>query len=284
MRFNRGIMKKGLIIVNAYTQSAHELNQPNRIKSELESLGVRMELLRNAPSAQRAEGDFCVYLDKDKYAAMKLETRMRLFNCARAIELCDDKMLTYLALEGMPMPRTIPSLLCYSASPVSRELLSEAETLGFPLVVKECFGSLGKQVYLVRTREELVSLSERLKAKPHLYQEFISESAGKDLRVIVIGGKAVAAMKRTCENDFRSNAELGGKGSAFSLDEKARALSEEIAKKMRLDYCGIDLLFGKEGYLICEVNSNAFFGTIESVTGFNVARAYAEHIYREIYD
>lgn len=278
-------MKNGLIVVNAYTASEHELNQPKKLACELEKRGIRMRIVPNSPTLPSEEGDFCVFFDKDKYAARALEKRMRLFNRAAAIEVCDDKMLTCLALDGFPMPETIPSLLCYNAeSPVSEKLLRSAEErLGFPMVVKECFGSLGKQVYLARTREELKELAERLKLKPHLYQKFISESAGKDLRVIVVGGKTVAAMKRISETDFRSNAELGGRGEPFNLNENARDLCEKIAKKLDLDYCGIDLLFGKEGYLVCEVNSNAFFHTIERVTGISVAAAYAAHIDREIY-
>lgn len=279
-------MKKAIIVVNAYTQSEHELNQPQRLQRELKILGVQAEIVRNSPAVLTAEADFCVYLDKDKYAAQALEKRMRLFNRAHAIEICDDKMLTHLALDGFPKADTLPSLLCYSpAKPVSRELVDEAERrFGYPLVVKECHGSLGKQVYLVKDREELERIAERLKLVPHLYQKFIQSSAGKDLRVIVVGGKTIAAMKRVSDTDFRSNAELGGRGEKIVLDEKAKQLCEAVACKLELDYCGIDLLFdGAGGYLVCEVNSNAFFGTIEQVSGVNVAKAYAEHIYASCY-
>ena len=175
-----------------------------------------------------------------------------------------------------------PTVLTAGA-PVSRELLAEAETLGDPLVVKECFGSLGQQVYLVRGRKELEEISAKLQGVPYLYQEFIAESRGKDLRVLVVGGKAIAGMRRTSRQDFRSNAELGGKGEPCALDDEARTLAEAAAEKIGLDYCGVDLLFGKAGYLVCEVNSNAFFGTLEKVTGVNVAATYAEHILKEIY-
>ncbi|MBR2325333.1 MAG: RimK family alpha-L-glutamate ligase [Clostridia bacterium] len=273
-------MKHAIILINAYTQSEHELNQPLRLKGELERLGVQAEIIRNSPAALRVEADFCIFLDKDKYTAQALEGRMRLFNCAKAIEICDDKMLTHLALSGLPMPETISSLLCYTpSSPVSKELIEEVEArLRFPLVVKENHGSLGKQVYLVKNRGELEKIAEQLKGVPHLYQKYVAESSGCDLRVIVVGGKVVAAMKRTSDSDFRSNAALGGRGEPFAIDGTARALCEEIAARLSLDYCGIDLLFSEKGYLICEVNSNAFFGTIEQVTGVNVARAYAEHI------
>lgn len=278
-------MKKALIVVNAYTHSLHELNQPRRLKEEFSRLGVEAEIVRNCPRLPEYEGDFCVYLDKDKYAARRMERHMRLFNCAKAIEVCDDKMLTYLALEGLPQPETIPSLLCYSEGaeylPASIE---EAEKrLGYPLVVKECFGSLGRQVYLARSREELLPLATQLQSKPHLFQKFIAESAGKDVRVIVIGGKVQAAILRHSETDFRSNAELGGRGEPYCLNGEGIALCEEVAKRLCLDYCGIDLLLGKEGYLVCEVNSNAFFGTFEQVTGMNIAAAYARYICTEIY-
>lgn len=278
-------MKKGFILVNAYTKSLHELNQPNRLKEEMARLGIEVKVIRNSPAAWQEESDFCIFLDKDRYAAMGIEKRMRLFNRARAIELCDDKMLTYLALDGFPMPKTIPSLLCYTeGSPIPKDLLDTVEEeLGFPVVVKECFGSLGMQVYLVRDREELKKYSERLREKPHLFQKFIAESSGRDLRVIVVGGNALTAMKRISETDFRSNAELGGRGEPYVLDAEARSLCEKVAKRLNLDYCGIDLLFGKEGYLVCEVNSNAFFGSIERVSKINVARAYAEYIDAEMY-
>lgn len=277
-------MKQAFIVVNAYTPSEHELNQPRRLKEELAALGVETQIVRNSPKLLEREGDFCVYLDKDKYMAHLLEGKFRLFNRAEAIEICDDKMLTYLALKDFPQPKTVSSLLCYSEGKVpSGELLGAAEALGYPLVVKECFGSLGKQVYLAKNREELNALSVRLLGKPHIYQEFIKESAGRDLRVIVVGGKIVAAMKRMSETDFRSNAELGGRGESVRADEKAVKLCEAVAKRLRLDYCGIDLLYGKEEYLVCEVNSNAFFGTLEKVTNINVAAAYAHHICSEIY-
>ena len=96
--------------------------------------------------------------------------------------------------------------------------------------------------------------------------------------MLVVGGRAVAAMRRVAENDFRSNAELGGRGEQYPLDTVSAAYCEKIAGALGLDFCGIDLLFGRDGYKVCEVNSNAFFGTFERVTGVNVARLYAAHI------
>ena len=283
---------KGLILVNAYTQSEHELNQPRRIMAELAGLGVPCDLRRNnfVPAwvagdirSDAARGyDFCVYLDKDRYVPRLLErTGMRLFNRAQAVEACDDKMLTHIALaEMVPMPATIPAPLCYTAgAPLSEEFLGRVEDiLGYPVVVKECYGSLGMGVYLAHDRAQLREIAASLQGKPHLFQKFITESAGRDLRVIVIGGRAVGAMRRTSQGDFRSNAELGGRGEAAAPDPAVTAICERAASALGLDYCGVDLLLSADGPLVCEVNSNAFFGTFERVTDINVARAYAEHI------
>ena len=60
-------------------------------------------------------------------------------------------------------------------------------------------------------------------------------------------------------------------------------MCEKAARHICPDYCGIDVLFGGDGYLVCEVNSNAFFGGIERVTGVNVAREYAQYMYEQVY-
>ncbi len=291
-------MKRGIILTNAYSTLPTGLNQAERLKTEFARLGVRADIRRNGFFAyldggklfsKLPEYDFCVYLDKDKYASEMLEkTGLRLFNSHAAVRVCDDKMETHLALSGrgIPMPTTVAGLLCYDAGATVRadDILFLEKTLGYPVIVKESYGSLGKGVYKADDRNELESLCEKLKCTPHLFQKFISSSAGKDVRVIVIGGKAVAAMQRKSDKDFRSNLELGGTAKPVEIDDCLCNICELTAKTLNLEYCGIDVLYGKNGnYFVCEVNSNAFFGGIERVTGANIARLYAEHIYREIY-
>ena len=291
-------MKRAIIIINAYSTLPTGLNQAERLKTEFALLGVNAEIRRNGFFAyldgngelvnELAGYDFCVYLDKDKYASDVLEkSGLRLFNSHAAVRVCDDKMETHLALagNGVPMPPTIGGLLCYDAGAEVKGLDFIERTLGYPVIVKESYGSLGKGVYKADDRQALETLCEKLKCTPHLFQKFISTSAGKDVRVIVIGGKAVAAMQRKSDTDFRSNLELGGTAKRVEIDDCLRDICELTAKTLKLDYCGIDLLYGKNGgYLVCEVNSNAFFGGIERVTGVNIARLYAEYICSKIYN
>jgi ribosomal protein S6--L-glutamate ligase/gamma-F420-2:alpha-L-glutamate ligase len=292
-------MKTALILVNAYTDLKAISSQAVRLQVELEKRGVHAEIRRNgdlsiwiteqgdyaiAPHSY----DFCVYLDKDKYTSALLEqSGLRLFNSHRGIQICDDKMETaiHLANHGIPMPKTIPAPLCYypGIAPNEDFLDYVANSLGLPLVIKESYGSLGGQVYLAKTRQELTQISSQLQGKHHIYQEFVAESAGFDIRVIVIGGKVAGAIKRVSATDFRSNIELGGHGEIIDLPEAAAALSEKAAACLGLDYCGVDVLCRKDGYAICEVNSNAFFEGVEAVTGQNIAGCYADHIINTVY-
>lgn len=286
--------RKGLILINAYSPTA-ETRQSARLKSELEKLGVTVTVRRNdiftlkvqdgniTPTALAPlDYDFCIYLDKDKYAAEMLEKNgLRLFDRASTIELCDDKMLTHIALSGMdiPMPDTLPGLLCYTPdAPINASALDAAEKqLGYPMIVKESYGSLGKGVFKADDRAELESIAERVKLKPHLFQKYACSSHGKDMRVIVIGGKPIGAMLRISDGDFRSNIGLGAHAQKCDMPDDVADIASRAATALGADYCGIDFLLGDRP-LLCEVNSNAFFDAFEAVTNINVAGIYARHI------
>lgn len=287
---------KGLVIINGYPNGEKFLRQGERIAEELRGYNVHVDVIKNGDIGVLLEGDgtvkstlkekysFAVYLDKDKYLGRMLEMAgLRLFNCAEAIETCDDKMLTYLALRaaGVSMAKTIPAPLCYTPNTIPKLsfLQRVAKELQFPLVAKKSYGSFGAGVRLIHDMNGLQETEGEWLYIPHFYQEYVKESAGCDVRVIVIGGKAIASMERLAqEGEFRSNVELGGQGRRIVLDETYRQTAERVAEILGLDYCGVDLLKGERGPIVCEVNSNAFFEGLESVTGINVAKAYAEYI------
>lgn len=287
-------MKKGFIVVNAYSGNADYLYQAHRLREEFARRGAAVAVVKNHCGIAGMEkngkidlqesGDFAVFLDKDKYLMRLLEkSGVRLFNAARAIEVCDDKMLTHIALaeRGIAMPAVLPAPLCYTPEATIGEDYAARviERLGLPVVVKQSYGSLGKEVFLAQSAEELLALARKFRLLPHFYQQFIPESRGRDLRVLVVGGKVVAAMTRTAAGtEFRSNAARGGRCAPFEPDGETTALAQKIAAALGLDYCGMDFLFGKEGLLLCEVNSNAYFKALERTTGVNVAAAYVGHI------
>ena len=286
-------MKKCAVITNGYCSYPSVAKQVGELVFELNETGVAAEILKtdeliayvdvDRPLSLIGEKDFVVYLDKDPYISHLLEKcGYKLVNSAKAIELCDDKMKTHIALSGVSaMPKTISFPLAYQKADDEFCLYAE-RVLGYPIVVKEVFGSMGKGVYLCNNRAELLSVNGRLSGIPHVFQEFIGKG-GEDIRVIVLGGKAVAAMKRVNENDFRSNIAAGGIGTTVNLEETDKKLAELAAKTLQLDYCGVDILHGEGKSYVCEVNSNAFWSGISEVTGINIARLYAKYLYGKFY-
>ncbi len=278
-----------LIVVNAYIQNKSQKAQAERIAQELRLLGVECEIVANIGLSKIIDGkiilgsyDCCVFLDKDRAAARLLEkSGIRLFNSARAIEICDDKMITHIELAncGIPMPDCVYAPLCYySDAKISDKFYSNVKELGFPLVAKLCYGSLGSGVNKINCEADLRVFEQKNKQHAHFYQKFIGRG-GEDIRVIVIGGKYVCAMKRRNDSDFRSNIEQGGVGECYIADNDLITLCEKVAAILQLDYCGIDVLTDNDAKrYICEVNSNAFFAEAERVCGVNVAKKYAEFI------
>ena len=147
------------------------------------------------------------------------------------------------------------------------------------MIVKENYGSLGKQVYFAENYEQLLEIENKLIRVPHIFQEFISSSKGKDYRIIVIGGKVVAYMKRQNPNSYLSNLATGGTASKVELPENYLKIAEKCAEILGLDYCGVDILEGpNKEPIVSEVNSNAFYEGIEKTTGVNVAGCYVDYL------
>ena len=286
---------RGIVLVNAYIRSPGMLRQAERMAEELRLRGADATIVKNGTFLSILQKnaitypencDFVVYLDKDKYLPRMLEKRgLRLFNRAAAVEACDDKMLTCIALaeSGLNLPDTMPAPLCYYAdAEMGEEYFATIESrLGYPMIVKKSFGSWGMDVRLVENRRALAEAAAEYKMSPHLYQKRVGKP-GEDFRVLVTGGRAVACMRRKNEGDFRSNIEAGGVGSRVELPPSFLKAAEKCAQVLGLDYCGVDLLDEKGEPYVCEVNSNALFNEAERVTGVNIAGAFAEHIVKSM--
>ena len=293
---------KGAIIINGYYENESAIHQSKRLKQELEALSVEVSIIKSnevltlidegephvLSLTKDAEGiygaDFVVYLNKDRYQAEVLEKcGYKLFNSANAIIVCDDKMLTFTTLAGggVRMPKTISSPIMYSENDDEIFLRSVEESLGYPIIVKNVFGSMGKGVFKVDNFEELKTIFKKLRMLPHLYQQAVG-TLGKDTRIIVIGGKVIGAIERRSADDFRSNVELGGSASSVIVTEEQGELAKEVVRLLGLDYAGVDILTGSDGEYVCEVNSNAFFNGMEQATGINVAKHYAEYIIKKV--
>jgi ribosomal protein S6--L-glutamate ligase len=152
---------------------------------------------------------------------------------------------------------------------------------GAPLVVKLLEGTQGIGVVLAENRKAAESVIEAFRGLEAniLVQEYIREAGGKDIRAFVVGGKVVAAMRRTApEGEFRSNLHRGGSASKVKITPEERSIAVRSAKAMGLRVCGVDLLRSNHGPVVLEVNSSPGLEGIEGATGIDVADKVIEFI------
>jgi len=201
-----------------------------------------------------------------------------VYNDADSISRVSDKLLTsqLLVKENLPIPKTI-----LVNGDVDVELIEKE--VGFPCVVKATSGSKGKTVHLCQTKKDFTSLMSLLSSislkKTMIIQEFVDAQPGTDLRVWVIGGKTVVAMKRTgAEGDFRANISQGGTAELFEVTDEVDYLARETARVLGLQIAGVDLLFDKDGYKICEANSSPGFEGMDQYCGQDMAQRIVDFI------
>lgn len=281
---------KGFLIVNGFLKSEKFDDIYSRLREAAGVYGVELSLFKNSDFINFAGKDpflpyipdFILFWDKDIFLARAFESMgIPVFNSSRAIALCDDKAKMHFALSSLPSPKTVVAPMTFpNIGYTNTDFLEKtAEYLSFPLVVKECFGSFGAQVYLAQNMDELTDIVKSHDRVPLIFQELISESVGRDIRINVVGGRVCAAMLRMSENgDFRSNITLGGITLPYSPTDAECDLAVAACEKLGLDFGGVDILFGKDGPLLCEVNSNAHFKSTYESTGINLADFIIEHI------
>jgi ribosomal protein S6--L-glutamate ligase len=156
---------------------------------------------------------------------------------------------------------------------------------GAPIVIKLLEGTQGLGVVLADTDRSATSVIEAFRATGTniLLQEFIKEAGGTDIRAIVVGGKVIAAMKRTgAEGDFRSNLHRGGSAELIKLSPEERSTAIRAAKTMGLGVCGVDMLRANHGPVVMEVNSSPGLEGVEKATGLDVAGKIIEHIEKNV--
>lgn len=289
-------MPRGLMVVNAFLktnkfdeiymtllEAAKQSRMELAVKTNAE---VVCELCDDSFPVETF--DFVLFWDKDVQLAMTLEgLGIRLFNTAESIYRCDDKAMTWLSLhdKGIPMPRTViaPKTFPNIGYPDLAFVERVGNELGFPIVLKECFGSFGQQVYLLSDMESLKAKVAELAGTPMLFQALVQESYGHDVRLNVVGERVVASIHRqSTDGDFRSNLSRGGKMCPYNPTAAEAALAVDAVKTLGLDFAGVDVLFGKSGPVLCEVNSNAHFKTTLQCTGVNMAAEIMAHIAKEI--
>lgn len=200
-------------------------------------------------------------------------------NSSQAILDSRDKVraLQILGLNGVPVPRTIMSRNVEEIEKVL-ELVG-----GPPVIVKLIQGSQGIGVMLADTRESLKGIVDTLwgLGQDILIQEYFPEAQGRDLRVLVVGDRIIAAMQRVARpGEFRSNIHRGGEGQVVPVDEPIRDMALRAVRALKLNVAGVDIIESKTGPRVMEVNSSPGFEGLERATGLDIASGIIEFTVR----
>lgn len=202
-----------------------------------------------------------------------------VLNNSQSIEIAKDKLATLqiLASNNIPIPKTLLAKFPLNISYIEQEF-------SYPLIIKTVSGSQGKGVFLCENKTQLEDLLDLIEVSKDskvnlIIQEFIYGSKGKDIRVVVVGGRAIGSMLRIAqEGKFKANFSAGGSVDSFPLDPALEWLAVESAKLINLDIAGVDLLFDGDTYKVCEVNSSPGFKGFEKAVDINVPMEIYKYI------
>jgi [lysine-biosynthesis-protein LysW]--L-2-aminoadipate ligase len=222
-----------------------------------------------------------ISLSRAVYAARSLEIQeVPMVNSAHAIEICGDKWRTSLQLRrhGIPTPDS-----CLALSP--QAALEAMREMGFPVVVKPLTGSWGRLVTPVRDQATAEIVLDYIAALPgpqaHLvYLQRLVAKPDRDLRVVVVGARAVGAIYRRSDR-WRTNIALGAQPVACPLTTELAQLATAAARAVGAEVAGVDLIEGADGQLtVLEVNAGVEFGGFSEAHGSSVdlAELIVEHL------
>ncbi|WP_219852901.1 RimK family alpha-L-glutamate ligase [Streptomyces solincola] len=248
--------------------------EEKRILQALEARGVpvvHLDPRRLELTVGGAAGPWSVVLNREisatraRYAALGLEAAgTTVVNSAAATGICGDKWLTSLALHraGVPSPRTALSLTPEAA-------LDAVHEGGYPVVVKPLSSSWGRRVSLLRDHDAAEAVMEHCAALPapqaHLiYRQELIDKPGRDIRVVVVDGRAVGAAYRTSES-WRTNVARGARTEPCPLTPELAGAAVAAARAVDAVIAGVDVVEDREGRLyVLEVNSGVEFAGLEA--------------------
>ncbi|NBV42798.1 RimK family alpha-L-glutamate ligase, partial [bacterium] len=192
-----------------------------------------------------------------------------VLNSSQAIAIARDKLATLQVLSSasIPVPGTMFSV---DEGHVDRMV----DTLGTPLVLKALDGMQGAGVVLGETVRSIPSIIDwfRVSRADFIAQEFIPESAGTDIRILVVDGQVVAAMRRQgVETEFRSNLHRGGTAEPVVATPIEMEIAVRAAEVVGLNLAGVDILRTDRGPMVMEVNASPGLEGIESTTTLDLA-------------
>lgn len=266
------IIEKYNCMVNAYTC--------NRLVEEAKKEGIDLRIIGlydtcitdNAVVNNGAElehRDFII--NRYKWGKVKEEVNSITDKSYNQLDIYDIYINKYEQVKRLHSSEFFIPKYCMGTSMITYEYI--VNKIGIPFVAKGLESSMGDEILLVTNKEEYLGLQNNYsKDKEWLFEEFIQTSYGRDIRFFSIRGKVIACMQRKSQGDFRANVALGASVEPYEITPQIMQIARDIYEQTKLDFLGIDLMFGKEKPYFCEINVMPGLEGIEKASGINVAR------------
>lgn len=275
-----------------------------RIAKEAEELGHYVELIDHTKcSVKLGEGDPKIFIGEEDItnefdaiiprigtkvtkhgaAIVKQFEMNNVFSTARSLGIIRARnkvrTLQIMARKGIPIPETL-----FSINP---DNIGEQIRIlgGAPVIIKLQEGTQGQGVILAESKKSAKSIIDTFYKMDTsiLLQRYVEEANGEDIRIIVVGNKVVASMKRTSQlDDFRSNVHRGGEVEAIEISPKEKEIALKATRYLGLGVSGVDLMRAKNGPVLIEVNASPGLKGIEKATRVNVARHIVQYVERNV--
>ena len=243
---------------------------PSKVKVKIDSKQFQEQFKKLDPYGALVRGFGAAATQKiffrlDLLNAME-EYGLKLINSRESLEIASDKFLTsiYLDRHNIPTPKTI---VCEN----SNDALDAFEELGRDVILKPLYGSKGIGITRINDRgfaENVIYSLGQLNDVFYI-QEFIKHN-NRDIRVLVLGNKAIAGMYRV-SNNWKTNIHSGATMKPIELTEEIKDLALKAAKITKTEIAGVDIVESQRGLLVLEVNSIPGFTALQKVTNINLA-------------
>ena len=272
------IIEKYNCMKNAYTC--------NRLVSEAQNAGIDLQIIGIHDTVLTENGIFnngkqlksCDFvINRYKWGITKDEINKLSAKTYNSIEQFNIYINKYAQVKNLHSSAFIIPKNCMGTSLLSYEYL--ADCLGTPFVAKGLESSMGNEIFLVENKAFYKELADKYgQDKEWLFEEFISSSFGRDIRFYSIRGNVVACMQRKSKADFRANVALGASVEPYEITPQIRQIARDIYDQTKLDFLGIDLLFGTDKPYFCEINVMPGLEGIETSSGINIAKLIIDTI------
>ncbi len=266
---------KGLLV---YTKEDAQVNNwfISHLMETSKLLGAELSLVlhndRDYFNAEEYEDiDFCINRSRLSVVNKVFESKgVPCFNNLKTVDTANDKYKTYLLCKSLSLPVMETCLL-------STEALKE---FTFPCVLKSVSGHGGSEVFWLSCADDI----ERIKISAHntYILQKPSSCIGVDVRVYVLGGKIICAVKRSSQDSFRSNYSLGGKAELFEVTPEQTEIISVLQKELKTDYAGFDFIFHKGHWVLNEIEDAVGARMLYTLCDFDIGKEYLKHILNSV--